>query len=48
MPDLDDRHVLAVSIKIGAQVIVTANLREFPAHILADCDDLLVVGGDGS
>jgi predicted nucleic acid-binding protein len=30
LPDLDDRHVLAVAIKSSAQVIVTTNLKDFP------------------
>ncbi len=34
-PDVDDRHVLAAAIKANAQVIVTANLSDFPADTLA-------------
>jgi hypothetical protein len=34
LPDLDDRHVLAAAIHGRADVIVTANLRHFPAKIL--------------
>jgi hypothetical protein len=36
LPDLDDRHVLAAAIKARAQVIVTANLGDFPADSLAE------------
>ncbi len=34
LPDLKDRHVLAAAIKANADIIVTNNLKDFPAEIL--------------
>jgi len=34
MPDPDDRHVLAAAIRSNSQVIVTENIKDFPADVL--------------
>jgi predicted nucleic acid-binding protein len=38
LPDRNDRHVLAAAIRSRAKLIVTNNLRDFPAAALAQWD----------
>lgn len=38
LPDLDDRHILAAAIQGQAQIIVTANLKDFPNDYLSQFD----------
>jgi len=35
LPDSNDRHVLAAAVRAGASMIVTSNLKHFPAESLA-------------
>lgn len=38
LPDSDDCHVLAAAIKAHAQIIVTYNIKDFPAEYLSSFD----------
>lgn len=38
LPDLDDRHVVAAAVRCNAEVIVTANLKDFPGECIAEFD----------
>ena len=38
LPDPNDRHVLAAAIRSDAELIITFNLKDFPAEILSTFD----------
>ena len=38
LPDPDDRYILAAAIRGQAQIIVTANLKDFPSNYLSQYD----------
>ena len=46
LPDPDDRHVLAAAMRGGASMIVTANVRDFPATALVPHNILAVTPDD--
>ena len=46
LPDPDDRHVLAAAIHSGAAMIVTANVKDFPATALVAHDIMAVPPDD--
>ena len=49
LPDPDDRHVLAAALRANAEIIVTANLKDFPPedlkpyHVIAQHPDDFIV-----
>ena len=45
LPDANDCHVLAAAIRCGAQYVVTDNLADFPAGVLAPFD-IEAIGAD--
>ena len=36
MPDEDDRHVLAAAVAVGADVLCTNNLKDFPLEVMRE------------
>ncbi|MGO2440522.1 MAG: hypothetical protein ACTH8B_11625 [Serratia proteamaculans] len=38
LPDPDNRHVVAAAVRSKAEIIVTANLKDFPQYALDKCD----------